>query len=87
VRRTPIVSLHDLDPLLCPLAPRDHYGRLCRKKASDCQRIALTTEEPRARRIYLQIARLWREMANMRETGEPSNEGGVVIDFPRGTRR
>ena len=59
---------------------------LCRKKASDCQRTALTTEDPRARRVYLQLAKLWREMANMREAGEPSNEGGVVIDFFSRTR-
>jgi hypothetical protein len=30
---------------------------LCRKKASDCQRTALTTEDPRARRVYLQLAK------------------------------
>jgi hypothetical protein len=61
-------------------------GRLCRMKGNDCQRIALTTEDPKARRVYLQLAKLWREMANIREAGEPSNEGGVVIDFPRRTR-
>jgi hypothetical protein len=61
-------------------------GRLCRKKASDCRRAALTAEDPRARRVYLQLAKLWREMANMREAGEPSNEGGVVIDFFSRTR-
>jgi hypothetical protein len=56
-------------------------GRLCRKKASDCQHMALTTEDPRVRRVYLQLAELWREMANMPEAGEPSNKDGVVIDF------
>ena len=55
---------------------------LCRKKASDCQRTALTTEDPRARREYLQLAKLWREKADVLEVGEPSSAGGVVIDFP-----
>ena len=62
-------------------------GRLYRKKASDCQRIASTTEDPKARRMYLQLAKLWREKADVQEVGKPSSEGGVVIDFPRGTRR
>jgi hypothetical protein len=62
-------------------------GRLCRKKASDCQRIALTTEDPRARRMYLELAKLWREKADAQEVGKPSSDGGVVIDFPGGTRR
>ena len=63
-------------------------GRLCRKKASECQHIALTTEDPRVRRVYLQLAKLWREMADTREAGEPSNEGGgVVIDFSSRARR
>ena len=57
-------------------------GRLCLKKASDCQRIALTTEDPKARRVYLQLAKLWREKADVLEVGEPSSAGGVVIDFP-----
>jgi hypothetical protein len=43
--------------------------------------MALITEDPRVRRVYLQLAKLWREMADTREAGEPSNEGGVVIDF------
>jgi hypothetical protein len=62
-------------------------GRLCRKKASDCRRIALTTEDPRARRMYLQLAKLWDEKADAQEVGKPSSDAGVVIDFPRGTRR
>jgi hypothetical protein len=61
--------------------------RLCLKKASDCQRIALTTEDPRARRVYLQLAKLWREKAEVLEVGELASAGGVVIDFPRRTRR
>jgi hypothetical protein len=68
-------------------SPREtNTCRLCRKKASDCQRIALTTEDPRARRMYLQLAKLWREKADVHEACEPSSEGGVVIDFRRRTR-
>jgi hypothetical protein len=62
-------------------------GRLCRKKASDCRRVALTTEDPKVRRVYLQLAKLWREKAEVLEVGEPSSGGGVVIGFPRGTRK
>jgi hypothetical protein len=32
--------------------------------------------------VYLQLAKLWREKADVLEVGEPSSAGGVVIDFP-----
>jgi hypothetical protein len=35
LRHTPVVSLHDLYPLLCPLARETNMGSLCQKKASD----------------------------------------------------
>jgi hypothetical protein len=60
-------------------------ARLCRKKATDCQRIALTIDDPKARRVYLQLTKLWREKADMLEACKRSNEGGVVIDFAKRT--
>jgi hypothetical protein len=59
-------------------------SRLCRKKARDCQRAAMTSEDPRVRRVYLNLAKLWREMASVaeQETGVPSQESAVVIAFP-----
>jgi hypothetical protein len=38
--------------------------RLCRKKATECQRTALTTSDPMVRLRFLHLAKLWREMAD-----------------------
>jgi hypothetical protein len=42
-------------------------SRLCRRKAADCQRQAMTTADPTARKRYFHIAKLWREMADQAE--------------------
>jgi hypothetical protein len=42
-------------------------SRLCRRKAADCQRLAMTTGDPTARKRYFHIAKLWREMADQAE--------------------
>jgi len=42
-------------------------SRLCRRKAADCQRQAMTTDDPTARKRYFHIAKLWREMADQAE--------------------
>jgi hypothetical protein len=42
-------------------------SRLCRSKASDCQRQAMTTADPTVRQRYFRIAKLWREMADQAE--------------------
>jgi hypothetical protein len=64
-------------------------SRHCRKKASDCQRTALTSDDPKIRRVYLKLAELWREMAVVAEwkEGEPSQKTGVVVAFPKRTGR
>ena len=41
--------------------------RLCRRKAMECQRTALTTTDPKVRLRYLHLAKLWREMADEAE--------------------
>jgi hypothetical protein len=40
---------------------------LCRKKARECQRTALTTTDPEVRFRYLHLAKLWHEMAREAE--------------------
>jgi|ERR1700734_425091 hypothetical protein len=42
-------------------------SRLCRRKAADCQRQAMTAVDPTARQRYFHIAKLWREMADQAE--------------------
>jgi hypothetical protein len=64
-------------------------SRLCRKKARDCQRTAMTLEDPKDRRVYLKLANLWREMAYAaeQEAGALSQETAVVIAFPSNSLR
>jgi hypothetical protein len=57
----------------------------CLKKARDCLRIALTTEDPRARLVFHRLAKMWREMADEAdaEIVEPLlGEEAVIIHFP-----
>jgi hypothetical protein len=60
-------------------------ARLCRKKARDCQRTALTTADPTIRSRFLHLAKLWREMADDAEqqANGASEDKGVVIFFPK----
>ena len=61
--------------------------RLCRKKATECQRTALTTPDPIVRLRFLHLAKLWREMADEADqrTNKPpmSEDKGVIIVFPK----
>jgi hypothetical protein len=41
--------------------------RLCRKKALECKRTALTTTNPNIRLRFLHLAKLWRQMAEEAE--------------------
>ncbi len=57
---------------------------LCRRKATECQRTALTTTDPNIRLRFWHLAKLWREMADeaARTTvASTSDERGVVL-FP-----
>jgi hypothetical protein len=60
---------------------------LCRKKATECQRTALTTADPMVRLRFLRFAKLWREMAdalNHRTNKPPASEDkGVIVVFPK----
>jgi hypothetical protein len=60
---------------------------LCRKKATECQRTALTTADPMVRLRFLRFAKLWREMADAldrRKNKPPASEDkGVIIVFPK----
>ena len=58
--------------------------RLCRRKAMEYQRSALTTTDPTVRRKYLHLAELWREMADeakRRMNASSPNEGKGVLLF------
>ena len=61
--------------------------RLCRRKAMDCQRTALTATNPNVRLRYFHLAKLWREMADdaVRRTNgySPSEGRGVVLFLNR----
>ena len=60
--------------------------RLCRKKETECQRIALTTSDPMVRLRFLHLARLWCEMADEADTQtslRPSEDKGLIIVFPK----
>jgi hypothetical protein len=61
--------------------------RLCRKKATECQRTALTTADPMVRQRFLRFAKLWREMADAlnHRTNKPpvSEDKGVIVVFPK----
>jgi hypothetical protein len=65
-----------------------HACRSCRKKARDCQRVALTAKDPKVRLAFSHLAKIWREMAAEadQETVEPSKGLGVVINFPSRAR-
>ena len=57
--------------------------RLCRRKAREYQRSALTTTDPTVRRKYLHLAELWREMADEAKrrmsASSPDEDKGVVL--------
>jgi hypothetical protein len=58
--------------------------RLCRRKAMEYQRTALTTTDPTVRRKYLHLAELWREMADeakRRMNASSPHEGKGVVLF------
>ena len=58
--------------------------RLCRRKAMEYQRTALTTTDPTVRRKYLHLAELWREMADeakRRMNASSQHEGKGVVLF------
>jgi hypothetical protein len=65
--------------------------RLCRRKAIECQRTALTTIDPTLRHRYLHLAKLWREIANEAERrtngSSLSKQGGVVLSFKKPDKR
>ena len=74
---TSISSLHGL-------SGETDASRFCRKKARDCQRAALATTNPNLRLTLQRLAKLWREMADLRSNKreEPENKS-VVIFFPK----
>ena len=59
--------------------------RLCRKKARECQRIALTTTDHNIRLRYLDFAKLWHEMtreAERKANCSSSSDDKAVVIFP-----
>jgi hypothetical protein len=61
--------------------------RLCRRKALECKRTALTTTDPNIRPRFLHLAKLWREMAEEpeRRTNKSfaSEKQGMVLFLNR----
>src|ERR1700733_10960858 len=61
--------------------------RLCRRKAMECQRTAMTTTNPVIRSRFFHLAKLWREMADEAEqrtiVSSNSKEPGVVLSLSR----
>ena len=58
---------------------------LCRQKARECQRAALTTTDPKVRFRYLHLAKLWHEMAREAERKancSSSSDDKAVVIFP-----
>ena len=39
----------------------------CRKKVTECQRLAMAASDPAIRQMYLDIAQQWRELAEQAE--------------------
>ena len=59
--------------------------RLCREKARECQRTALTSTDHDIRVRYWHLATLWHEMAREAErntTGSSSSDGGGAVIIP-----
>jgi hypothetical protein len=62
-------------------------SRFCQEKARGCQLAALTTTDPKLRLTFLQLAKLWREMADARSNKRGGlKDKGVVIFFPKRPR-
>src|ERR1700740_1014865 len=64
--------------------------RLCRKKARECQRVALTTTDHNIRLRYWHLAKLWHEMAREAERKanfSSSADDKAVVIFPMQFRR
>jgi hypothetical protein len=57
--------------------------RLCRRKAMECQRTAMTTTNPVIRSRFFHLAKLWREMADeaARASGSSASEARGVLIF------
>ena len=72
---TPISYLHGF-------SGETDASRFCREKARDCQRAALTTPDPSFRFTFLQLAKLWRELADARSK-KPEKFKSVVLPFPK----
>jgi hypothetical protein len=66
------------------LSDETNGNRLCKKKARDCQRDALTAKDPKVRLAFFHLAKMWREMADEaeQEAGGLLKEDGIVINFP-----
>jgi hypothetical protein len=57
--------------------------RLCRRKAMECQRTAMTTTNPVIRSRFFHLAKLWREMADeaASASGSSASEARGVLIF------
>jgi hypothetical protein len=49
---------------------------VCRKKAAECERIAILAIEPEKRAMYTQLAAQWREMSEQAERFDRRHSAG-----------
>ena len=42
-------------------------AEVCRKKVTECQRLAMATSDTAVRQMYLDVAQQWRELAELAE--------------------
>jgi hypothetical protein len=42
-------------------------AEVCRKKATECQRLAMAASDPAIRQVYLDLTQQWRELADQAE--------------------
>ena len=76
-------TTYDAYNLFEQVIQRDRPLRLCRRKAMECQRTAMTTTNPVIRSRFFHLAKLWREMADeaARASGSSASEARGVLIF------
>jgi hypothetical protein len=51
----------------------------CRKKMTECERLAMATSDDAFRQMYLDTAQQWRELAEHIEAGQEHIDGPISV--------